>query len=1269
MSRPSAPEPIRDPAPGAPDLVHGLFDPQTDIGRALAAVDWPATPLGPVEHWPTSLRNVVRLLLGSQFAMWMGWGPELIFLCNEAYRRDTLGAKFPWALGRPAGEVWSEIWPDIRPRVESVTRDGISTWDESLMLFLERSGYQEETYHTFSYSPITGDDGRIAGMLCVVSEDTARVLSERRMAVVRELGTALAAASTRAEVFSAAGLELARDPRNVPFALGYVFDEAHEQAELAFTSGVARGAAIAPIRLELGGGADNAWPAAELAAGRSEVVAGLPERFADVPSGAWSEPTERALAVPLAQPGRRRPAGFLVVGLNRYRALDADTRGFIELVAGQVAAAITRARAFEEERRRAEDLAELDRAKTTFFTNVSHELRTPLTLLLGPAADALADVDAPLPPAQRARVDVIQRNAERLLKLVNTLLDFSRMESGRVQARFEPLDLARYTADLAAMFEAAMRRAGLTLTVDCAPLPQRAHVDREMWAKIVLNLLSNALKATFTGGVTVRLAAREGGAELSVTDTGIGIPPAEQARLFERFHRVVGAELRSHEGSGIGLALVAELTALHGGSVAVASRPGHGSTFTVRIPIGTAHLPDDQVVHDSTDELPPLREYGAGYLAEADRWFDSTRGSESGPDGTGRPRVLVVDDNADMRDYVSQLLDQDYAVATAIDGVEALELARADPPDLVLTDVMMPRLDGFGLLAVLRSDPTTMHVPVVMLSARSGEEAAVLGLEAGADDYLVKPFSARELRARVRANLELDRVRRVADELSRSRALLDQAEELAHVGSWELDLRDGSLVGSAEYLRILGVPAEQLSSGGLDLAFESLHPVDRDRVAAALRATQETGEPLDLEARVVDPAGGLRVVRARGVLQRQKDGTPAFIRGSAQDVTDQRRAERAMAASAAARESAAREHAIAAELQRSLLPASTPRGERLDVGTYYVAGVEGTQAGGDWYDVIDLGDGRSALVIGDVMGRGVRAAAVMGQLRATVRAYARLDLSPAALLGLLDAAVRDVSDSTIVTCVYGICDTRTGRFTYGNAGHLPPLLSVPGSPTRRLVSGDPPLGSGSYRGSVETVDIPPGARLTLYTDGLVEHRGSDIDTGIDRLAHVLDHSDAPVEGLPGVLAEALLPHEPDDDVAVLAARVAESGSRRVATSVPPGPAGVGEVRRVVAAAIDEWGIAADVRSDVQLIVSELVTNAIRYGAPPMECRVRCEDRRIVIDVSDGGDKRPRVRPFDPGAPNGRGLHLVAGLAASWGVRPTGAGKSIWCTVPIGEGQA
>ncbi len=569
---------------------NALFDLDTELGRDLAAVDWSATALGPVDGWPASLRNTVQVMLGSRFSMWLAWGSELTFFCNDAYRRDTLGSKYPWALGRRSDEVWSEIWPDIGPRIDSVITTGQATWDEALLLFLERSGYQEETYHTFSYSPITDDDGQIAGMLCVVSEDTAQVIGERRMTTLRDLGTGLARASTTAEVSATASRQLGEDPYNLPFAAGYLFDADASTARLAWTAGIAEGHAAIPAVVRRGE-RRPAWPVRDLLAGRAPIVELTSGGATDLPSGAWPEPPAQALAVPFTQPGERRPLGFMIVGLNRYRPLDEAYRGFLDLIASQLAAAVTRARAFDEERQRAEELAELDRAKTTFFTNVSHELRTPLTLLLGPAEDALSDASEPLPSTQRNRLEVIQRNGERLLKLVNTLLDFSRMSSGNAVGRFEPLDLARYTAELASMFDSAMRRAGLEFTVEARPLGAQAYVDAEMWAKIVLNLLSNALKATFRGGVTVRVGDVGGAAQLDVIDTGAGIPLAEQQRLFERFHRVSGAALRSHEGSGIGLALVAELAATHGGTVSVQSTPGAGSTFTVRIPYGTAHLP------------------------------------------------------------------------------------------------------------------------------------------------------------------------------------------------------------------------------------------------------------------------------------------------------------------------------------------------------------------------------------------------------------------------------------------------------------------------------------------------------------------------------------------------------------------------------------------------------------------------------------------------------------------------------------------------------
>jgi signal transduction histidine kinase len=688
--------------PDAPSVaeVPLVFAAGGTLGQHLASVDWAATPLGPPEQWPQSLVSVVRVMLSSKFSMWMAWGPELTFFCNEAYRRDTLGRKYPWALGRPAHEVWAEIWPEIGPRIEHVMESGEASWEEALLLFLERSGYREETYHTFSYSPLVDDDGRVAGMFCVVSEDTERVISARHLATVRDVSAHVTALRSEREVVEAAARQLAQDQRSVPFGLVYLLADDSSSAELAASTGVPAGHPAAPPVFDLED-ADAVWPVRGLLQGRTVVVDDLADRFADLPTGAWPDPPLQALAVPFRRQDEVRPHGFLVAALNRYRPLDADYRGFVDLLADQIGTALSGARAYQEERERAERLQELDRAKTEFFTNVSHEFRTPLTLLLGPAEDALADPAHPLDDVQRERVQIVQRNGERLLKLVNSLLDFSRLEDGDVQARYEPVDLAAYTAELARTFMIAVERAGLTLTVDCPPLPLPVHVDREMWAKVVLNLLSNALKFTFDGGITVRLREQDGMVVLAVEDTGVGIAPEQQSRLFTRFTRVPGAASRSHEGSGIGLALVADLAAAHGGSVDVTSEPDKGSTFTVAVPLGRDHLPADQVAEPSPPTPSGAERQARGFLAEALRWIGGTAQASSDDLGPGVPgaehaTVLVVDDNADMRDYITGLLGGRYQVLTAADGQTALELAHRHAPDLVLSDVMMPRSTASG---------------------------------------------------------------------------------------------------------------------------------------------------------------------------------------------------------------------------------------------------------------------------------------------------------------------------------------------------------------------------------------------------------------------------------------------------------------------------------------------------------------------------------------------------------------------------------------------
>ncbi|MEU8217162.1 SpoIIE family protein phosphatase [Micromonospora taraxaci] len=743
-----------------------VFAGDGEIGRDLAKVDWASTPLGDPALWPQSLRTAVSILLSSRFPMWMAWGPQLTFFCNAAYRRDTLGRKYPWALGRPASEVWAEIWPDIGPRIDRVLTTGVATWDKALLLFLERSGYREESYHTFSYSPLRNDDNALIGMLCVVSEDTDRVVGDRRMTTLRDLGSDPSVVRTEEEMVTFAGRQLGRNDLDLPFTAIYLLDS-DGSARLAAAAGITAGHSAAPSTIAANE-PSPVWPVAALARGESPLVPLDGAPFGDLPTGAWSQPPTQALVVPLLQQGDT-PYGFLVAGLNRYRPLDDAYRGFVELAAGHVAAGIASARSYQAQQQRAEELAEIDRAKTAFFSNISHEFRTPLTLIMGPLDELrsrLGDTDEGV----REELQVMHRNGLRLGKLVNALLDFSRIEAGRMQAHYEPVDLAAVTADLASVFRSAVERAGLTFEVDCPPLPEPVYIDRGMWEKIILNLLSNALKFTFDGAIRVRLRAEHGRAVVTVVDTGIGVPAEEMPRLFERFHRIDNARSRSNEGSGIGLALVRELVGLQGGDLSADSTVGQGTTFTIGLPFGSGHLPPDTVASGGKHDVSAAAE---PFVEEALRWLPQEPSAGTPTEVAGRSgwetttdvrpgsaRILVADDNADMREYLSRLLRAaGYRVEAVNDGHLALQAARANHPDLVVSDVMMPGLDGLQLVAALRAEPRTAGTPVLLLSARAGQEASIEGLEAGADDYLVKPFSAAELLARVRTNVTLARLR------------------------------------------------------------------------------------------------------------------------------------------------------------------------------------------------------------------------------------------------------------------------------------------------------------------------------------------------------------------------------------------------------------------------------------------------------------------------------------------------------------------------------
>ncbi len=848
----------------------------SELARLIHATDWSRTSLGSPEKWSRGLHTMLGVMLRSRFPMLLWWGPEMLQLYNDAFR-PILRDKHPASLGMPAAESWAEVWDVAGPMARGVLAGGPATWTEDLQLFINSGAMAEETYFTFSYSGVPDGDGRIGGVLNTVQETTVKVQSERQIRMRSELSACATKTSSESEFLLRAFAVLAANELDLPFAMLYVLDERREVATLAAHHGLGtHGWAGRPDRVPVSPEAGAAtWPLAEcLRAGRDVTVEDLHGRFGALPPGRWGRATEQAVVLPLSCSTPGVTDAFLIVGVSPHRVLEERYRRFFHATAESLTTLLAAARANEAEKKRAAALAEIDRAKTAFFSNVSHEFRTPLTLLLGPTRDAL---NSPERVLRGDALESVHRNAVRLMGLVNALLDFSRIEAGRMVARFAPHDFGAVTKQFAAAFQSAVEQAGLSFRLECPPSPEPVWLDVDLWEKVVLNLLSNALKYTFEGSITIRVRWVESRVALEVEDTGTGIPPDELPHIFERFHRVENARGRTHEGSGIGLALVRDLTALHGGTVAVRSELGRGSTFTVSIPRGQGHLPAERLSAPQVASVQGARIQS--HANEVRRWIV---GSSAGGDGRspptprpvhppGTPSVLVVDDNRDLREYLAGLLQEHYAVETAADGREALDAIRRRKPAVVISDVMMPNLDGLGLIRELRADPALAGVRIILLSARAGEEATVGGLEAGADEYLVKPFSARELQARVRTNIQLTQQRQIFD---RFFALSPDMLAIANP--------DGQFTYVSSSFESLGYSRQELTSRPF---LDFVHPEDKEETAREAGRLARGDKTTDFENRYVCKDGSYRWLSWRVV---PDEG--GMLYATARDVTEVKRA-------------------------------------------------------------------------------------------------------------------------------------------------------------------------------------------------------------------------------------------------------------------------------------------------------------------------------------------------------------------------------------------
>lgn len=1253
-----------------------------EMGRRFAEFDWDAHPLGSPVDWPSEVRAAVVTTLTSRFplALWLGT-QDLFVVYNESYI-EILGDRHPGAFGRRGRDVWWDIWDSIGSMLSGVVATGEATWSRDMMLPMVTAGRREERYFSFTYSPLIDGAGQPFGVFCPSYETTERVLSERRLHLLNALASALMGTGSVDDAVRVAVSVCAAQPADLPFIAVYADDEQ--------TGGVSlRGATPSVLPLLPGDLAQlTDWDSAS----RSRAVRLIDEVPTAIPGIAGTlaaDCPDQALVLPL---GEAPAAGALVVGISPRRPLDTQYRGFCQLLADQLTSTFAQIVSYEQQRQRADALAELDRAKTAFLTNVSHEFRTPLTLLLGPLDDALAEA---APGSVLAdRLSTAGRNARRLQRLVDSLLDFSRIEAGRANAKLVCTDVGALTAHIASSFTELCHRAGLELAVDCSPV--LADVDPGMWETIILNLLSNAVKYTLRGSISVVVRAEPAHCVVSMRDTGVGIAAADLDRLFDRFYRADNLRGRSVEGTGIGLSLVRGLVELHNGAVQIESEVDRGTTVTIRLPRAVAGTTAELTPAGLLDETNP-------YVAEARQWLTPVGKPEgaSATATTSRQLVLIADDNADMRHHLDRVLSAHWDTVLAADGESALEATRSLRPDAIVTDVMMPGIDGFALVAAIRADPELAATPVLMLSARAGAEAVDEGYAGGADDYLPKPFRSQELVDRVKSRLsavarERDRQRRAAaSDLVQLDAALQAADSVAGIMDALLQSSSGSADAATVAVGILDgerhirfeyaghLPGELRDRYHVTRLDSPVVGADVVRTGESMVIPDTFDLPPRYEHAVQDTAGSVRACVAHPLVDHSARvvgvlallwPAPRQFEGAELDAFS-RMAELTSSALDRVRV-LAREHRIAVDFQEHLLDLDRGSTAAVVAAVYQPAG-EAMRVGGDWYSVTPLDRaGRLGISVGDVVGHGLPAAIVMSRLRAAVAASALTAGEPGAVLGALDRYGASVAGARCATVAYAMVEveSETGCATvsYSCAGHPYPLLVFPDGRAVFLTSGRRlPIAIKEHDArdypadATATANLPPGSLILLYTDGLIERAGETLDDGLARLQHAAaECAGRPVESVcTEVLARMAPPTGYRDDVVVLALRPGHDTQRSFATVVTAAPGQIPVARERLRDWLAGIAVAPKRAMDILLAAGEAVTNAIEHGSdgdPRRTVSVEAflREQTVAVTVSDTGrwvgDSSASLRSRR----RGRGLTLIGGLADHVDTLRTAAGTRV-----------
>jgi signal transduction histidine kinase/CheY-like chemotaxis protein len=740
-------------------------------------------------------------------------------ISNVPYKQLLQGREI---FGRPARETWAQIWDYLRPLLDQALAGEAVYRENDLMTFRTYgNGILQESHHHWRYVPIRDKAGSVIGLYNQSIEITESVLAERRLSTVRAFSEQMLVVRSLKEYYDSIVEVLDDNPKDAPFAICYSVKprvpgavDGDIDVKLERTLGVPHNDPSAPETITVniapkaknifgpgtagfssptlsaisamssGSGnsrghlfADgNAWPIQRALASRQcVIVQDCRELIKDYPLREWDELPISAIVVPICSDSSTEiPESVLILGLNVRRPFDEDYDSWIHVIRSHLASSHTSVKAVEAEKRRIEEEVRMEKAKTAWIRGAANDIRGPLALVSGPLDDVL---HSDLTPKQKHSLTMAKRNTTRLLRLVDALTDLSRLEAGNVEGRFVPTDIGSFVTDLAELFRPAIEKLGVTLEIDIEPSTRMVYVDPTMFETVVSNLIGNAMKYTESGSITVQVRYTDF-AELSVIDTGVGIPKDELENITAAFHRTTTAVNLGFQSTGLGLSIVREIVHLHDGYLHVSSATlaefgEQGSTFTAKIPMKERHS------DVSASIAPAFGQYGSALAGEAMRWkrgsgvstgASSDTGNESTLGSTSRLSdgllfesedvLLLVDNNSDMRDYIRNIFAPFCKVIESTNGEEARALAIEHVPNLILSDIILPKLSGMDLLASIRQESRTAIIPVVVLSAVAGDEARVDALMNGAEDYLTKPFKPKELLARVHLHMQVGKKRR-----------------------------------------------------------------------------------------------------------------------------------------------------------------------------------------------------------------------------------------------------------------------------------------------------------------------------------------------------------------------------------------------------------------------------------------------------------------------------------------------------------------------------